>query len=59
MSVNKPSALRPGDTIGIVTPGEYPRGGCDLLVGRERLDGPVFVAGRRARDRTIRLSGRN
>ena len=42
MSVNKPSALRPGDTIGIVTPGEYPRSSSDLLVGRERLEQAGF-----------------
>jgi muramoyltetrapeptide carboxypeptidase len=42
MSVNKPSALRPGDTIGIVAPGEYPRRNSELLIGRERLEQAGF-----------------
>lgn len=42
MSVIKPRALKSGDTIGIVAPGDYPRNNSDLLVGRAALEKAGF-----------------
>lgn len=42
MSVIRPAALRSGDTIGIVVPGEYPRANSDLLTGRNLLEKTGF-----------------
>ena len=47
MSLIKPPVLRPGDAVGIVVPGEYPRNNSELLTGRRLLEGAGFrvVAG--------------
>lgn len=42
MSLIKPPALRPSDTIGVVCPGESPRQNSDALAGRERLEAAGF-----------------
>lgn len=44
MSLIKPPALRPGDRIGIVAPGEYPRANSDLITAGERLEKAGFEA---------------
>lgn len=44
MSVIKAHALRPGDTIGIVAPGEYPRANSELITAGERLEKAGFRA---------------
>ncbi len=43
-SALKPPALRPGDRIGIVAPGEYPRSNSDLLTAGELLEKAGFRA---------------
>lgn len=42
MSLIKPPALRPGDSIGVVVPGEYPRNNSDLLTARDLLQKAGF-----------------
>jgi muramoyltetrapeptide carboxypeptidase len=44
MSLIKPPALRPGDLIGIVAPGEYPRANSDLITAGELLEKAGFRA---------------
>lgn len=42
MSLAKPPALRPGDRIGIVAPGEYPRANSELITAGELLEKAGF-----------------
>ena len=54
-----PPALRPGDLIGVVCPGEYPRQNSEMLTGRERLEGWGFrvIFGAHVKDQYGYLAG--